>query len=53
MCACCARCPVLRKNAFLDEFGDVEANFKNQIEEKFLNKLDHYVKLVDMVDYDF
>jgi hypothetical protein len=38
------------KKMSLDEFGDVEANFQNQIEEKFINELDHYVKLVDMVD---
>jgi hypothetical protein len=44
---------MLRKNVSLAEFGAVEANFKNQIEEKFINELDHYVKLVDMVDYDF
>ncbi len=31
-----------------DDFGDVEANFLDQIEEEFKDQLDHYVKLVDM-----
>ncbi len=37
----------------LDDFGDVEAKFLDQIEEEFENQVDHYVKLVDMVAFDF
>jgi hypothetical protein len=37
----------------LDDFGDVEANFLDHIEEEFENQLDHYVELVGMANFDF
>ncbi len=37
----------------LDDFVDVEVDFKNQIEEEFEDHLDHYVQFVDMIDFDF
>ncbi len=36
-----------------DGFGDVEAKFLDQIEEEFEDQVDHYVKLVDKVAFDF
>jgi hypothetical protein len=36
-----------------DDFGDVEAKFLDQIEEEFEDQVDHYVKHVDMVAFDF
>ncbi len=35
-----------------DDFGDVEVDFLDQIEEEFEDQLDHYVKLVDMTNFD-
>jgi hypothetical protein len=32
----------------LDDFGDVEANFLDHIEEEFENQLDHHVELIDI-----
>ncbi len=37
-----------RNSVSFDDFGDVEANFLNQIKEEFKDQLDHYVELVDM-----
>jgi hypothetical protein len=37
----------------LDDFGDVEAKFLDQIKEEFEDQVDHYVKLVDTVAFDF
>jgi hypothetical protein len=37
----------------LDDFGDVEAKFLDQIKEEFEDQVDHYVKLVDMVAFDY
>jgi hypothetical protein len=31
-----------------DDFGNVEANFLDQIKEAFKDQLDHYVELADM-----
>jgi hypothetical protein len=42
-----------REKVSFDDFGDVEINFLNQIEEKFENQLDHYVELVGMAYFDF
>jgi hypothetical protein len=38
---------------FLDDFGDVEIDFLNQIEEEFEGQLYHYVKFVDMTNFYF
>jgi hypothetical protein len=35
-----------------DDFGDVEVDFLDQIEEEFEDQLDHYVELVDMTNFD-
>ncbi len=48
MCDYCIRCSILRNSVSFDDFGDVEANFLNQIKEEFKDQLDHYVELVDM-----
>jgi len=36
-----------------DDFGDVEANFLDHIEEEFENQLDLYVELIDIAYLDF
>jgi hypothetical protein len=42
----------LRVKSF-DDFGDVEIDFLDQIEEEFEDQLDHYVELVDMTNFDY
>jgi len=37
----------------LDDFGEVEANFLDHIEEEFENQLDRYVELSDIAYFDF
>jgi hypothetical protein len=37
----------------LDDFGNVEAYFLDQIEQEFENQLDQYVELVGMENFDF
>jgi hypothetical protein len=37
----------------LDDFGNVETYFLDNIEEEFENRLDHYVELVGMANFDF
>ncbi len=41
------------KRVFLYNFGDVEIDFLDQIEEEFEDQLDHYVKFVDMTNFYF
>ncbi len=41
------------KIVFLYNFGDVEIDFLDQIEEEFEDQLDHYVKFVDMTNFYF
>lgn len=41
------------ERVFLDDFGDVEIDFLDQIEEGFEYQLDHYVKFVDMINFYF
>jgi hypothetical protein len=36
----CDHYPILRKSVSLDDFGEVEANFLDHIEEEFENQLD-------------
>jgi hypothetical protein len=49
----CDDYPILRKNVSFDDFGEVEANFLNHIEEEFENQLNHYVELIDIAYFDF
>jgi len=49
----CDHYPILRKSVSLDDFGDVETNFLDHIEEKLENQLDHYVELIDIAYFDF
>ncbi len=44
----CDHYPILRKSVSLDDFGDVEANFLNHIDEEFENQLCHYAELIDI-----
>jgi len=41
------------ERVFLDDFGDVEIDFLDQIEKEFKDQLDHYVKFVDMKNFYF
>jgi hypothetical protein len=43
----------LKNNVSLHDFGNVEIQFKNWIEEEFEGQLDHYVKFDDMKYYNF
>ncbi len=38
---------------FLDDFGEVKANFLDHIEKEFENQLAHYVELIDIAYFDF
>jgi len=49
----CDHYSILRKNVFLDDFGDVEAIFLDYIEEEFENQSNHYVEFVDIAYFDF
>ncbi len=49
----CDQYPILKKSVFLDDFGDIEANFLDHIEEEFENQFDHYVELIDIAYFDF
>jgi hypothetical protein len=37
----------------LDEFGDIQANVLDHIEEEFENSLDHYVEFITIAFFDF
>jgi hypothetical protein len=45
----CDDCPILRKSLSFDDFGEVEANFLDHIEEEFEN----YVEFIDIAYFDF
>jgi hypothetical protein len=47
------RYPILYKSVSPNDFGEVEANFVDPIEEEFENQLDHYVELIDIAYFDF
>jgi len=37
----------------LDDFGEVETNFLDRIEEEFENQLFHYVEFIEIAYFDF
>jgi hypothetical protein len=45
-------CQAFVRAKSFDDFGDVEVDFLDQIEEEFEDQLDHYVELVDMTHFD-
>jgi len=44
----CDHYSILRKSVSLDDFGEVEVNFLDHIDEEFENQLNHYVELIDI-----
>ncbi len=44
---------ICKRAKSLDDFGNVEAYFLDQIEQEFENQLDQYVELVGMENFDF
>ncbi len=45
-------CQAFVRAKSFDDFGDVEVDFLDQIEEEFEDQLDHYVELVDITNFD-
>jgi hypothetical protein len=45
-------CQAFVRAKSFDDFGVVEVDFLDQIEEEFEDQLDHYVELVDMTNFD-